>query len=66
MQFILEAFSRRSLKSKKGSEGSEVLYSLDSQMVEPLWPSLVDGPVAVDYTLDKIPDTDYESIIWGN
>jgi len=43
-----------------------VLYSLDSQMVEPLWPSLVDGPIAVDYTIDKIPDTAYETIIWEN
>ncbi|MDA9847372.1 sulfatase-like hydrolase/transferase [Luminiphilus sp.] len=44
----------------------KVLYSLDSQMVEPLWPSLAAVPVAVDYTLDKVPDTDYEAIIWEN
>ena len=44
----------------------KVLYSLDSQMVEPLWPSLVDAPVAIDYTIDKIPDTAYETIIWEN
>jgi hypothetical protein len=35
-------------------------------MVQPLWPSLVEAPVAVDYTIDKKPDTDYETIIWEN
>ena len=44
----------------------EVLYSIDSEMVEPLWPSLVEGPMAIDYALDEIPDTDYETIIWTN
>jgi len=44
----------------------EVLYSLDSEMVEPLWPSLVEAPIAIDYALDEIPDTDYETISWTN
>ena len=44
----------------------EVLYSLDSQMVEPLWPSLIEGPIAIDFALDEIPDTDYETISWTN
>ena len=44
----------------------ETLYELDSQMVEPLWPSLVEASIAVDYTIDKLPDEGYESIIWSN
>ena len=44
----------------------KVLYSLDGQMVEPLWPSLADAPRAIDYTIDKLPDTDYETVIWEN
>ena len=44
----------------------EVLYSIVSEMVEPLWPSLVEGPMAIDYALDEIPDTDHETIIWTN
>ena len=51
---------------EKFNQLRKVLYSLDSQMVEPLWPSLADGSVAVDYTLDKVPDTDHETIIWEN
>ena len=43
-----------------------VLYDMDRQMVEPLWPTLVEVPIAVDFTIDKIPETDYESIIWSN
>ena len=31
----------------------DILYSLDDQMVEPLWPAVVATPIAVDYTLDK-------------
>ena len=43
-----------------------ILYELDNQMAEPLWPRLIESPIAVDYTIDKLPDTDYESIIWSN
>ena len=43
-----------------------VLYSLDSQMVEPMRPALAEAPVAVDYTIDRIPDSDYETVIWEN
>jgi arylsulfatase A-like enzyme len=42
------------------------LDDLDSQMAKPLWPALVEVPIAVDYTIDKLPDTDYETIIWSN
>jgi len=42
------------------------LEDLDSQMAEPLWPALVEAPIAIDYTIDKRPDTDYETILWSN
>jgi arylsulfatase A-like enzyme len=43
-----------------------VLDQLDSEMAEPLWPSFMDANIAVDYTLDKLPDEPYETIIWSN
>ena len=42
------------------------LEDLDNQMAEPLWPTLVEVPIAVDYTIDKLPDSDYETILWSN
>ena len=42
------------------------LDDLDSQMAEPLWPALIETPIAVDYTVDRLPDTDYETILWSN
>ena len=42
------------------------LDDLDSQMAEPLWPTLVEARIAVDYTIDRLPDTDYETILWSN
>lgn len=43
-----------------------VLDRLDSEMAEPLWPTAFDVNVAVDYTLDKVPDEPHETIIWSN
>jgi arylsulfatase A-like enzyme len=43
-----------------------VLDRLDSEMAEPLWPSLMDANIAVDYTLDKVPDEPHETVIWSN
>ena len=48
------------------AELRKVLYSLDDQMVEPLWPSLAENEIPIDYTIDKIPDAEYETIIWEN
>ncbi|MFT6751514.1 MAG: arylsulfatase A-like enzyme [Candidatus Azotimanducaceae bacterium] len=42
------------------------LAHMDAQMVEPLWPALTTSPIAVDYTVDKLPAGDYETIIWSN
>jgi arylsulfatase A-like enzyme len=44
----------------------DALHALDSEMIEPLWPSLVEVPIAVDYTIDKRPDGEYETILWSN
>ena len=43
-----------------------VLDELDGQMVEPLWPALVETPISIDYTVDKRPKTDHEIILWNN
>jgi arylsulfatase A-like enzyme len=45
---------------------TDVLRDMDKQMVEPLWPSLVEVPIAVDYTVNNLPDTEFETIIWSN
>ena len=44
----------------------EVLYDLDRQMVEPLWPALVEATIPVDYTINRLPDIEYETILWSN
>ncbi len=51
---------------EKLDELRKVLYSIDGQMIKPLWPSLVDGPVVVDYSMDEKPEGEYETIIWEN
>ena len=43
-----------------------VLDELDGQMVEPLWPALVETPISIDYTVDKRPKTEHETILWNN
>lgn len=52
---------------EKLEEMRKVLYELDDQMVDPLWPSLTENEIAIDYTMDKRPDDgDFETIIWAN
>jgi len=51
---------------EKLNELRKLLYSIDKQMAEPLWPSLVDGSVAIDYPMNKRPEEEYETIIWEN
>ncbi|MEM7218755.1 MAG: sulfatase-like hydrolase/transferase [Pseudomonadota bacterium] len=48
------------------AEMKAVLYGLDEQMVDPLWPALVETPIAIDYTIDKLPEGEYETILWNN
>jgi arylsulfatase A-like enzyme len=45
---------------------TDTLYRMDAQMAQPLWPALVEVPIAVDYTIDRLPDTDYETVLWSN
>ena len=58
--------SQREEYGQKLAALRETLYQLDSQMVEPLWPALIESPIAVDYTIDKLPDAAYETVIWSN
>lgn len=51
---------------EKLEEMRKVLYELDDRMVEPLWPSLVENEIAIDHTINKLPDGEYETIIWTN
>ncbi|HIL83109.1 MAG TPA: hypothetical protein EYG52_06320 [Pseudomonadales bacterium] len=44
----------------------EVLYAMDRQMVEPLWPTIVEGVVTVDHTLKSPPEGKHETVIWTN
>lgn len=51
---------------EKLAELTEVLSSLDSQMVDPLWPPLVQSNIPVDLTLLDERDENTEMIIWTN
>lgn len=51
---------------EKLAELTEVLYSMDNQMVEPLWPPLVKSEIPVGHTRLNVPDENYEAIIWTN
>lgn len=44
----------------------QLLYELDSEMAEPLWPTTSESTIPIDYTIDKVPDGDYETILWNN
>ena len=47
---------------EKLAELTEILYALDGEMVEPLWPTLSQGRVTVDHTLRAPPE---ESMRWS-
>ncbi len=51
---------------EKLAELTEVLYALDEQMVEPLWPPLVQSDIPIDITLLDVRDENSETIIWSN
>jgi len=50
----------------KLAELRTLLYRLDEEMAEPLWPALAETPIAIDHTIDKLPEGEYETIIWTN
>ncbi len=45
---------------------TKTLYDMDGRMVEPLWPALVEVPIAIDYTVNNKPAGEFETIIWSN
>ena len=51
---------------EKLNELRKVLYSIDDQMIKSMWPSLAEAQNPIDFTIDKIPDGDYETVIWEN
>jgi arylsulfatase A-like enzyme len=51
---------------EKLAELTEVLYAMDEQMVEPLWPPLVQSEIPIDITLLEVRDDNSETIIWSN
>ncbi|MEJ2178017.1 MAG: sulfatase-like hydrolase/transferase [Gammaproteobacteria bacterium] len=48
------------------AELTEVLYALDEQMVEPLWPPLIQSEIPIDITFLDARDENSETIIWSN
>lgn len=51
---------------EKLEEMRKVLYELDRQMVEPLWPNLIESEIAIDYPINMRPDGEHETILWSN
>lgn len=51
---------------EKLAELRGILYELDGQMVEPLWPALLEAPISIDYTVDQRPQSEHETILWTN
>lgn len=54
------------LNPERLHELRKVLYSIDDQMIESMWPSLAEAENPIDFTIDKIPDGEYETVIWEN
>jgi arylsulfatase A-like enzyme len=51
---------------EKLNELRKMLYSIDDQMIKSMWPSLAEAQNPIDFTIDKIPDGAYETVIWEN
>ena len=51
---------------EKLNELRKMLYSIDDQMIKSMWPSLAEAQNPIDFTIDKIPDGEYETVIWEN
>ena len=50
----------------KLAELSAILAEHESQMVLPSWPSLIEGPIAVDHPLNAPSREDDEHVYWAN
>ena len=44
----------------------QTLYELDSEMIEPLWPTTSESTITIDYPINQIPDGELEYILWNN
>ena len=42
------------------------LYELDSEMIEPLWPTTSESTITIDFPINQIPDGELEYILWNN
>jgi arylsulfatase A-like enzyme len=50
----------------KVAELSKILADHEAQMVVPLWPALIEGPIAIDHPLDVPDRPDDEWVQWAN
>ncbi len=53
-------------RPEKLRELQAVLEAKNAQMVPPAWPSLIEGPIAIDYALDHPQPPDAEFVYWPN
>jgi arylsulfatase A-like enzyme len=51
---------------EKVRELRKILEGYEAQMVKPTWPSLIEGPIAVDHPLDVPDSPDDEYVYWPN
>jgi arylsulfatase A-like enzyme len=50
----------------KRAELAALLAEHDSQMVKPIWPALIEGPIAIDHPLDVPDRPEDEYVQWAN
>ncbi len=55
-----------SARPDKRAELEALLAQHEEQMVEPIWPALVEGSVAIDHTLAEPLEPDDEYVYWAN
>ncbi len=53
-------------RPEKVRQMTAILYSVDQQMVAPLWPRIVEGAITVDHTLKAPPEGAHEVVLWSN
>jgi arylsulfatase A-like enzyme len=54
------------LRPDKVAELGAILAKEDSQMVAPLWPALIEGPISIDHDLADPARLDGEFVYWAN
>ncbi len=53
-------------RPEKLRELQEVLAAKNAEMVPPMWPSLIEGPISIDHALDQPQPDDAEYVYWPN